>query len=73
MIYLNDAAKPSSINRGLIKESYIKNNNTCKVTMAEKVVFSRMESIDYPENSPLTKPIDREYVLFIMKLMNWMI
>jgi len=43
----------------MIQESYNKNKQ-CKVTIAEKTLYSRIETIAYPKGSPLVKPIDRK-------------
>ena len=47
----------------LVQDSY-NTNGECRITLAEKTFWKRQQSITYPKNSPLTKPIDRQYLKF---------
>ena len=37
------------------------NYTECRITLAEKTFWRRLQGIAYQKNSPLTQPIDRQY------------
>lgn len=49
-----------SSGESLIQRSYELNNNKCKVTMAEKLFYSRPQTYSFAKGSNLTCPVDFE-------------